>query len=394
MKYKRIFLIVIDSLGVGHDAQSYLYNDQNADTLGHIDAYMPLHIPHLQQLGIANLKPLKHITALKEPCGYYMYLNEISVGKDTMTGHLEMMGIHTKIPFQTFSENGFPDEFIKALENKTNHKVIGNKSASGTAILEELGERQIKTNEMIVYTSADSVLQICGHEHYFGLEELYRCCKIARELSMKEEWKVGRVIARPYIGEHKGEFKRTANRHDYALKPPHKSVLDILKENGYDVIGIGKIHDIFDGEGISESYSSISSKHGMKQTIEMINKDFTGLCFVNLVDFDAIYGHRRDVIGYGKELEQFDILLGEFIPLLSKDDLLLISADHGNDPTYYGSDHTREKVPLLMYSPSFNNHGLLNEGNSFAVIGATILDNFKLEKPDYLIGYSILDQLK
>jgi len=246
---------------------------------------------------------------------------------------------------------------------------------------------------MIVYTSADSVLQICGNEETFGLKELYRCCEIARELTLREEWRVGRVIARPYVGKKKGEFVRTANRHDYALKPTKTTALDLLKKNGYDVISIGKIRDIFDGEGITESYKSKSSVHGMEQTIEVCQKEFKGLCFVNLVDFDALWGHRRNPVGYGKELERFDEKLGELLPLLNKEDLLIITADHGNDPTYTGTDHTREKVPFLAWSPSMKGHGMLPEAESFGAVGATILDNFGVAGEKDMIGTSVLSEL-
>ena len=310
-----------------------------------------------------------------------------------MTGHWEMMGLKITTPFKTFTETGFPDELIKELSEKTGRTIIGNKSASGTAILDELGEEEIKTGHMIVYTSADSVLQICGNEETFGLDELYRCCEIARELTMKDEWKVGRVIARPYVGKKKGEFVRTSNRHDYALKPFGKTALDVLKENGYDVISVGKISDIFDGEGITESNKSKSSVHGMEQTIEISERDFTGLCFVNLVDFDALWGHRRNPEGYARELEKFDVKLGELLTKLNDDDLLMITADHGNDPTHTGTDHTREKVPFLAYSPSMKTGGKTEDQDCFAVIGSTILDNFGLKMPENTIGSSVLESL-
>ena len=310
-----------------------------------------------------------------------------------MTGHWEMMGLHITKPFLTFTEHGFPKELIDELEKRTGHKVIGNKSASGTEILEELGEEEIATGHMIVYTSADSVLQICGNEETFGLEELYRCCAIAREITMKDEWKVGRVIARPYVGKKKGEFVRTSNRHDYALKPYGKTALNVLKDAGYDVISVGKIRDIFDGEGITESNKSKSSVHGMEQTIEIAQRDFTGLCFVNLVDFDALWGHRRNVKGYAEELERFDVKLGEFLKVLREDDLLIITADHGNDPTYTGTDHTREQVMFLAYSPSMKGAGRLEDQDTFAVIGATIADNFGLQMPEGTIGTSLLEKL-
>lgn len=392
-KYRRIFTVVIDSMGVGQMADSEQYGDRNVDTLGHISEKMEeFHIPNLQKLGIANLHPLKQVKPVERPLAYYTKLNEASKGKDTMTGHWEIMGLKVETPFQTFTDTGFPKGLIEELEKRTGHKVIGNKSASGTEILDELAEEEIKTGNMIVYTSADSVLQICGNEETFGLEELYRCCEIARELTLKDEWKVGRVIARPYVGKKRGEFKRTSNRHDYALKPYGKTVLNFLKEEGYDVISVGKIKDIFDGEGITDAYRSTSSVHGMEQTIELTKKEFHGLCFVNLVDFDALWGHRRDPIGYGKEIEKFDEKLGILLEQLREDDLLIITADHGNDPTYTGTDHTREKVPFIAYSKSMTSFGELKEGTSFADIGATIADNFGVTMP--AIGTSRLEEIK
>lgn len=393
-KYKRIFTIVIDSLGAGAMPDAAEYGDAGTDTLGHIsesvDSFV---IPNLQKLGMANLHSLKQVEAVEKPLAHYGKLREASTGKDTMTGHWEMMGLHITKPFKTFTDTGFPPELIAELEKRTGHKVIGNKAASGTAILDELAEEEIATGHMIVYTSADSVLQICGNEETFGLEELYRCCEIAREITMKDEWKVGRIIARPYVGKKKGEFKRTSNRHDYALKPYGRTALNALKDKGYDVISVGKIADIFDGEGITESNKSKSSVHGMEQTIEIAQRDFTGLCFVNLVDFDALWGHRRNPEGYAQELEKFDVKLGELLPLLREDDLLIITADHGNDPTHTGTDHTREKVPFIAYSPSMKENGQLPESDTFAVIGATIADNFDVDMPAGTIGYSVLDKL-
>lgn len=393
-KYKRIFTIVIDSLGAGAMPDAAEYGDAGTDTLGHIsesvDSFV---IPNLQKLGMANLHPLKQVEAVEKPLAHYGKLREASTGKDTMTGHWEMMGLHITKPFKTFTDTGFPPELIAELEKRTGHKVIGNKAASGTAILDELAEEEIATGHMIVYTSADSVLQICGNEETFGLEELYRCCEIAREITMKDEWKVGRIIARPYVGKKKGEFKRTSNRHDYALKPYGRTALNALKDTGYDVISVGKIADIFDGEGITESNKSKSSVHGMEQTIEIAQSDFTGLCFVNLVDFDALWGHRRNPEGYAQELEKFDVKLGELLPLLREDDLLIITADHGNDPTHTGTDHTREKVPFIAYSPSMKENGQLPESDTFAIIGATIADNFGVDMPEGTIGYSVLDKL-
>ena len=394
-KYKRIFTIVIDSLGIGAMADSEKFGDVGVNTLGHIAEHMEdFKIPNLRKLGIANLCSLKGVEPAESPMGYFMKMNEASNGKDTMTGHWEMMGIYTTKPFKTFTDHGFPPELIKELEERTGHKVIGNKSASGTEILDELAEEEIATGHMIVYTSADSVLQICGNEETFGLDELYRCCEIAREITLKEEWRVGRVIARPYVGKKRGEFVRTSNRHDYALKPTGVTALNILKDNGYDVISVGKIRDIFDGEGITESYKSKSSVHGMEQTIEVCQKDFSGFCFVNLVDFDALWGHRRNPVGYGEELERFDEKLGMLLPLLKEDDLLIITADHGNDPTYTGTDHTREQVPFLAYSPSLRGSGELPTADTFGVIGATVLDNLGLKKADNMIGESVLSEIR
>lgn len=393
-QYRRIFVIVMDSLGAGAMEDSLEFGDVGVNTLGHISqAVDSFTIPHLRKMGMANLTPLKQVEPVEKAIGYYGTLREKSRGKDTMTGHWEMMGLEVKTPFKTFTEIGFPPELIRELEERTGHKVIGNKSASGTEILDELAPEEIATGHMIVYTSADSVLQICGNEETFGLEELYRCCRIARELTLKDEWKVGRVIARPYVGKKKGEFKRTSNRHDYALKPFGKTALNALKDAGLDVISIGKINDIFDGEGITEALKSKSSVHGMEQTIETAGRDFHGLCFVNLVDFDALWGHRRDPQGYAKEIERFDQKLGILLDTLREDDLLIITADHGNDPTYTGTDHTRERVPFLAYSPSMKGNGALAEGDTFAVIGATTADNFGVAMPRGTIGSSVLNQI-
>ena len=394
-KYKRIFVIVMDSLGVGAMSDSPEFGDVGVNTLGHISqSVSSFHMPNLQKMGMANLTPLKQVDPVEKSLGYYGKLNEKSRGKDTMTGHWEMMGLEVTKPFKTFTEHGFPPELIAELEKRTGHKVIGNKSASGTEILDELGEEEIATGHMIVYTSADSVLQICGNEETFGLDELYRCCEIAREITMKDEWRVGRVIARPYVGKKKGEFKRTSNRHDYALKPFGKTALNALQDAGLDVISVGKIRDIFDGEGITGAYKSKSSVHGMEQTIELAQKDFHGLCFVNLVDFDALWGHRRNPQGYAEEIEKFDVNLGNLLPLLKDDDLLIITADHGNDPTYTGTDHTREKVPFLAYSPSMSGNGELPETDTFAVIGATVADNFGVKMPEGTIGESLMEKLR
>lgn len=393
-KYKRIFVVVLDSLGIGAVEDSPEYGDVGVDTLGHIAREVPgLKIPNLKKLGMVNLHPLEGMEPAEHPLGRYMRLKERSRGKDTMTGHWEMMGLLVTTPFQTFTSHGFPKELIDELEKRTGRKIIGNKSASGTEILDELAEEEIREGHLIVYTSADSVLQICGNEEIMGLDNLYHYCEIARELTLRDEWKVGRVIARPYTGMKKGEFRRTSNRHDYALKPYGRTALNSLKDAGYDVVSIGKIYDIFDGEGLTQSNHSNSSVHGMEQTIQYAKTDFNGLCFVNLVDFDALWGHRRNPEGYGRELERFDEKLGELLPLLGEDDLLILTADHGNDPTYTGTDHTREQVPFIAYSPSMEGGKDLGSADTFAVIGATVADNFGVKMPEGTIGTSVLNEL-
>ena len=391
---KRTFVVVIDSLGVGSEETSKNYGDDGANTLGHIfEATKGVYkIPNLQSLGLCNLTNVLGNEKVSNPKGYVFKLKESSNGKDTMTGHWEIMGVLTTQPFVTFTDTGFPKELIDELETKTGHKYIGNYSASGTEIIKELGERQMETKEMIIYTSADSVLQIAANEEVFGLDEIYRTCQIARDITMKEEWRVGRVIARPFIGNNASNFERTSNRHDYALSPTDVTVLDNLKEAGYDVISIGKINDIFNTHGITKAIKSKSSHEGMLQTIDVAKSDFNGICFTNLVDFDAKWGHRRDSEGYAKELVDFDGLLPELLHNLKEDDLLIITADHGNDPTWTGSDHTREMIPVIVYSKSFIEPKELGTMNSFATIGSTIADIYGVNKPK--IGESIKEKLK
>ena len=395
-KYNRIFVIVVDSMGIGDAPDAADFNDAGTDTLGHIaESVGTFLIPNLVSLGLANLKAMPSVAPAEAPRALCARLIERSRGKDTMTGHWEMMGLETTKPFVTFTDTGFPPELIAELEKRCGKKVIGNRAASGTQIIEELGEQEINEGKMIVYTSADSVMQICGNEETFDLENLYRCCEIARELTMKDEWKVGRVIARPYVGKHPGEFRRTSNRHDYAVSPFAPTALDALKEAGYDVISVGKIADIFNKCGITEGNHSNTSVHGMEQTIGIAGRDdWKGLCFVNLVDFDALWGHRRNVQGYAQEIVRFDVKLGELMRELRDDDLLMITADHGNDPTYTGTDHTRETVPLLMWSPSMKAGGLLPDQDTFGVIGYTIADNFDVTMPEGTIGQSLLKELK
>jgi len=391
--FKRIITIVLDSVGVGAASDAADYGDEKSDTLGHIaEAVDGLNMPTIQTLGMGNLHPVRGIEPSASPLGYYGKMEEASVGKDTMTGHWEMMGLYIDKPFQTFTDTGFPDELIELLKKETGYNIVANKSASGTEILDEFGEHHMKTNDMIVYTSADSVLQIAAHEETFGLDELYRVCEIARKLTMEPQWRVGRVIARPFIGEGKGKFKRTSNRHDYALKPYGKTALDNLKEEGLDVISVGKIVDIFDGEGISEYYKSKSNEDGMNITIDLMDKDFTGLMYINLVDFDALWGHRRNPQGYAEELELFDRQLKVLIDKMQEDDLLVLTADHGNDPVHQGTDHTREMVFQIYYSKKFTGSGLLPMSRTFADIAATITDNFNVKHPPY--GTSVLSYLK
>lgn len=391
-KYKRVFLIVMDSLGIGAEPDAALYGDATTDTFGHIAERYPLNIPNLQKLGISNLHPLKGVQKVGKPLGYYGILQETSKGKDTLTGHWEIMGLNVQQPFIAFTDTGFPQELMDELKEKTGHDWLGNYSASGTEIIKELGEQAIKEGKMIVYTSADSVLQIAAHEKYFGLEELYRCCKIAREITMKPEWRVGRIIARPFIGESSETFTRTSNRHDYAIAPYQPTVLDSLKESGYDVISVGKINDIFSGCGITEAYKSKSNSDGMEITISMTEKNFTGICFTNLVDFDALWGHRRNPEGYGKEIDVFDKYLGQLMEKVNDDDLIILTADHGNDPTWVGTDHTREQVPCICFSKSLKSSGQLPTSKTFANIGYTIADNFEVKLPEN--GESFLDLLK
>lgn len=392
--YDRIFVIVLDSLGVGAMDDSADFGDAGADTLGHIcDECAPLDIPNLTRLGMMNLHPHQAMPSSAVPLGRYARLAEASSSKDTMAGHWEMMGIRTTEPFVTFP-NGFPQELVDELEEKTGRKCIGNKVASGTVILDELGEQSIAEGSLILYTSADPVLQLAASEESLGLDELYRCCEIAREITMKDEWKVGRVIARPFVGDKTESFERTSNRRDYTVEPPQDTALDAMKAAGYDCIGIGKIGDIFSMRGLTESLHSDSSVHGMEQTVEVAERDdWRGLCFVNLVDFDAKWGHRRNPQGYAEEIERFDIGLGKLMGVLGERDLLILCADHGNDPTYKGTDHTREHVPFIAWSPSMESGGQMEEQDTFAVIGQTVLDNFDVEPPKGLIGKSLLDKI-
>lgn len=388
--FERIFLIILDSVGIGEMPDAEQYGDKGANTLGHIaEKKGGLHMPNMEKLGLGNIAPIQGISTVEHPMAYFTKMAEASNGKDTMTGHWEFMGLKITNPFQVFP-NGFPQALLDALTEKTGRKIIGNKVASGTEILDELGQEHVDTGALIVYTSADSVLQIAAHEEVVPLEELYKICEIARTLTLKDEYKVGRIIARPFIGTN-GNWQRTPNRHDYALKPFEKTVMNTLCENGMEVIAMGKIHDIYDGEGVTKAIRTSSNMDGMDKIISVAKEDFRGLAFLNLVDFDAVYGHRRNPIGYGDALEAYDERLTEFLPLLKETDLLIISADHGNDPVAPGTDHTREYVPLLVYSPSFQEGKPLDIRQTFADVGATIAENFKVSAPKN--GTSFLQQL-
>ncbi|KAB2333749.1 phosphopentomutase [Bacillus mesophilum] len=389
--YKRIFLVVMDSVGIGEAPDAERFGDKGSDTLGHIAEKMDgLKMPNMGKLGLSNIREIQGIQKAEKPLAYYTKMQEASNGKDTMTGHWEIMGLNIQTPFKVFPD-GFPPELIAELEDRTGRKVIGNKPASGTEILDELGEEHMKTGALIVYTSADSVLQIAAHEEIIPIEEQYNICEMARELTLDEKYMVGRVIARPFIGEP-GAFKRTSNRHDYALKPFDRTVMNELKDGGYDVIAIGKISDIYDGEGVTESLRTVSNMDGMDKLVQTLDMDFTGLSFLNLVDFDALFGHRRDPIGYGEALEEYDARLDEVFAKLNEDDLLIVTADHGNDPVHYGTDHTREYVPLLVYSKGMTEGKELAIRETFADIGATIAENFNVKLPAF--GKSFLQDLK
>lgn len=389
--FTRVFLVVLDSVGIGEAPDAQAYGDEGAHTLENIALSMNgLALPNLAALGLSNIEEITGVPVADKPQAFYTKMQEASLGKDTMTGHWELMGLRIDKAFQTFPD-GFPADLIETLEQETGRKIIGNIPASGTEILDELGREHLETGALIVYTSADSVLQIAAHEDVVPLDELYSICEKARHLTMQPPYMVGRVIARPFIGEE-GAFVRTSNRHDYALKPFAKTVLDGLKKAELDVISLGKIADIFDGEGITEAVRTVSNDDGVEQLLKTLDRSFTGLCFLNLVDFDAVYGHRRDPIGYGKALETFDQQVPEILRKLTADDLLLITADHGNDPTHHGTDHTREYVPLLAYSPRMEQGNELAIRETFSDVGATIAANFNVPLPMH--GTSFLEEIE
>ncbi|MBB6448969.1 phosphopentomutase [Geomicrobium halophilum] len=388
--FPRIFLIVMDSVGIGEAIDAHEYGDEGTDTLGSIAHYNNgLHIPHLNRLGMGNIKQAPGITENAEPLAFYGKMNEKSKSKDTMTGHWELMGLYVDAPFRTFPD-GFPMDLIEQLEKETGRPTIGNIVASGTAIIDELGAEQMEKGAIIVYTSADSVLQIAAHEDVVSVNELYSICEKARALTYEDPYMLGRVIARPFIGGP-GSFERTSNRHDYALKPFAETVMNALEDAGLTSEAIGKIDDIFDGEGVTESVRTESNMDGMDKLLQSVRREFQGLSFLNLVDFDAKFGHRRDPVGYGKAIEAFDERLPELLDELRDDDLLIITADHGNDPTHTGTDHTREQVPLLVYTKAKTPGETLGTRDTFADVGATIADNFGVSNP--LHGKSFLSTL-
>lgn len=384
MKFKRIHLIVLDSVGIGaaHDAKNF--GDSGADTLGNIDAHTSFKLPNLEKMGLGNIKQFKQIKPVEAPTAFYTKLEEKSQGKDTMTGHWELMGVELKESFKTYF-NGFPPEIINQIEEFTGRKVICNLPYSGTEVINDYGKQHVEKGDLIVYTSTDSVLQIAAHEDIISNEELYKICEFVRKITLSEPNRIGRIIARPFVGEE-GNYTRTSGRHDYALSPPAKTALDYLVEKGKTVWSIGKISDIFNGQGITNSVRTTSNMDGVDKLIKVMESEFEGLSFINLVDFDMLYGHRRDIAGYAEALEDFDNRIPEIIASMNEEDLLMITADHGNDPTFKGFDHTREFVPLLMYSKALKKGKNLPMGH-FSNVGKTILDNFGIDEIDNAESY-------
>ncbi len=389
MNFKRIFLIVLDSLGVGEALDANQYNDNGANTLKHIMDNYDLFIPNLEKLGFVNTI---NMSDKEDVDAYYTIAKPTNAGKDSLTSHYELMGIRSTTPFKLFSEKAFPRDLLEKIEDATGKRVIGNKVVNGEQIINELGERHLSYGSLIIYTSSDSTLQVAAHEDVVPIPKLYQYCEKIRKITLADEYKVARVIARPFNGKP-GKFKFTQDRCDYAVKPPKRSVLNSLKDSGYSVISIGKISDIFDGEGITKIVkSSNNNVDTITKLTDIMSKKFNGLCFANLSDFDSLYGHTRDVDGYAKSIEEFDVEIPLILNKLENDDLLIITADHGNDPTFPGNSHTRENVPVIIFGRRFKEPKKLNPLNTMADIGATIADNFEVEKPE--IGTSFLDKLK
>ena len=388
MKFKRVFLMVLDSLGVGETIDAVNFSDNGANTLGHINEQCDLFIPNLKKIGFLDTLNLNENDNVE---AYYTIARPINAGKDTLNGHYEMMGIKNDIPYKTFN-SGFTYDILNGIEQVTGRRVIGNKCCNDESILQELGDRQVSYGSLIIYTSADSDLQVAAHEDCIPIATLHQYCERIRALTLQEDWRIARVIARPFTGSS-GRYKFVASgRKDYALKPPMRSVLNSLLDNSYNVIGIGKINDIFDGEGINKKIKATNNAEAVNKLTDIMDKNFTGLCMVNLADFDSLYGHTRDVEGYARAIEELDVDIPIILNKLELDDLLIITADHGNDPTFKGNDHTRENVPVIIYSRNFKKPKRLKVFDTFADIGATIADNFDVEKPP--IGTSILDELE
>ena len=389
MKFKRIHVIVMDSVGIGEAPDAAAFNDAGSHTLGHISERVGLNVPNMQAYGLGNIAPLETVPPVENPKGSYTKLEEVSVGKDTMTGHWELMGLNIKTPFRVFPD-GFPQDLLDKITEFSGRNIVCNKPYSGTAVIDDFGKHQMETGDLIVYTSADPVLQIAAHEEIIPLEELYRICEYTREITKDDPYMIGRIIARPYVGTP-GNFQRTSNRHDYALSPFGQTTLDFLKEKGFDVIAIGKINDIFNGQGITEFVRTKNNMDGVDKLVDILKKDFTGMSFLNLVDFDAAYGHRRDTVGYGNALEEFDARIPEILEHMHEDDLLIITADHGNDPTFPGTDHTREYIPVLAISKSLQHPTRLTQGH-FSDIAETISENFGVSSTGN--GQSFLSELQ
>lgn len=388
MKFKRIFLMVLNSVGVGEAKDAANYGDIGSNTVGHIKDATDLFIPNLKKIGFldtVNMNENSNVDA------YYTIAEPNNAGKDSLNAHYEMMGITNNIEFRTFNE-GFPTELLNQIEQVTGRRVIGNICCNNDSIIKELGERQLNYGSLIVYTSADSDLQVAAHEDVIPVSVLYQYCEKIRAITLREDWRVGSVIARPFLGSN-GHYRfSNSGRKDYAVKPPKRTILDDLYDNKYNVIAIGKINDIFGGSGINKSIKAATNMEAINKLSDIMDKNFTGLCMVNLPDFDTLYGHARNVDGYAKALEELDVEIPMIINRLELDDLLIITADHGNDPTYQGTDHTRENVPVIMYSRSFLEPKILPKLNTLADIGATIADNFNVSSPE--IGKSILSSLK
>ena len=393
-KFKRVIMVVTDSLGIGGDARAEEFGDKGSDTFFHVSETGLLDIPNWREFGIDRITKIAGTKLESKQTAYMARIAGMSNAKDTLAGHWEMMGIRTVIPYPVFTETGFPNEMLVELSKLFDgKKIVGNKAASGTTIIEEFAHAEKNENSIIVYTSGDSVLQICGHEEWMGVEKLWEYGEKARKLcNSKPEWNVGRIIVRPYIGKA-GSFERTHNRHDYAIHPPKRIVLNDLKDSGVNVISVGKINDIFGGEGISEKFKSNGDEDGMNITINLVKKKTENtMIFTNLVDFDAMYGHRRNVEGYAKNINLFDKKLGELKEVMNDDDLLIITSDHGNDPTFPGSDHTREHVPATIFSKSFKEPKNLDNFKGMGTLGNIVARNFGVELCD--TGEDVYDKLK